>query len=372
MAKPTRQPAEGYSLDGIEVVELWEVDLDFAVEEAFREGASRTTDSTRVAPTTPDQLRALELFQGVDNDDVALFAAHCQSIHTVPGYVLLAPGRLNTKIFFVAEGQLRVYPRTGDKRPIAVVDVGQSIGLRAALAGQPANHAVIATEASHILAIDLTTLDELAKRSHAFARNYTALLTSYLRGDNCLHVGIRGRRGPARPGYIDELTLLHNQHWLDTVLPRLVGRYRMGDKTLAVTAFAVDKLDDIIKQHGIGAGMHVLGTIGPWVLDQTRPTDILAIDKNRRFLVFLPDCDLEAARQLAGRLKTLIQKMPISLASDKTSTTVKVTFSLAIAELENGMNEHEFLNKTEALIRKSMKLGGNGLSETLKGSDERK
>lgn len=365
MTEPAHKPGEAYTLDGIEVVELWEVDLDFAVEEAFREGASQNPETTRVEPATSEELKTLELFQGLDGQDIASIAAQCQSIRAVPGYVLLAPGRLNTKIFFVVEGQLRLYARTGDKRPMSVADVGHSTGLRSALAGQPANHAVIATEVSNILTAELSALDELTKRSHTFARNYAALLASYLRGDNCLHVGARGRGGPARQGYIDELTLLHNQHWLDTVFPRLIARYRMGDKKLAVVAFAVDKLDEITKQHGIGASMRVLETIGPWLLDQTRPTDILATNKNRHFLAFLPDCDLDAARQLAGRLKAAIKNVAIALPPGKTSATANVTAAIGIAELEGGMNEHAFVDKVDTLVQKSLKLGGDWLSDSL-------
>lgn len=364
MKDSNQRPDGAYSLEGIEVVELWEVDLDFAVEEAFREGGSQPAE-TRFEPASVEDLRDLEVFRGVDAKDIAPIAAQCQSIHAVPGYVLLAPGRLTTKIYFVLEGQLRLYARSGDKRPLAVADVGQSTGLRPALAGQPANHAVIATEAAHILAIDLTAFDELAKRSHTFARNYASLLASYLRGDNCLHVGARTHGGAARQGYIDELTLLHNQHWIETVFPRLVGRYRMGDRKLAVVAFAIDKLEDIIRQHGIGAGMRVLETVGPWALDQTRPTDLLAIDKNRRVLAFLPDCDLAAARQLAVRLKDQIKKLSIALGTTKAPASIQITLALGAAELESGANEHDLLKKIEALIQKSIKLGGNWLSDTL-------
>ncbi|MEX2163940.1 MAG: diguanylate cyclase [Sulfuricaulis sp.] len=358
-------PASGsVSVDGIEVVELSDIDLDFAVEEAFRQGASQAPATTRTEAANPQDLGTLELFQGVGDQDLAVCAARCQLIHALPGHVLFAPGRLNTKIFFVLEGQLRLYAQTGDKRPMAVADVGHSTGLRSALAMQPLDHSAIATEVSRLLVVDIAAIDELAKRSHAFARNYAALLASYLRGDDCLHVGAR-TGAAARPGYIDELTLLRNQRWLDEMFPRLLGRYRLGDKTLAVAAFAVDKLDEIVKQHGIGPSLRVLEAIGHWMQDQTRPTNILAIDKNRRIFAFLPDCDLDAARHLAGRIKTQVQSLPISLATETAPQPITVTLSLGIAVLERGKNEHDFLGKTEALIQKSIKLGGNWLSEAL-------
>jgi diguanylate cyclase (GGDEF)-like protein len=350
-------------VEGIEVVELSDVDLDFAVEEAFRQGTSQAPATTRTDAANRD-LGALELFQGVGEQDLVACAARCQLLHAVAGHVLFAPGRLNTKIFFVLEGQVRLYAQTGDKRPMAVADVGHSTGLRSALAMQPVDHSAIATEVSRLLVVDITVIDELVKPSHAFARNYAALLASYLRGDDCLHVGTR-MGAAARAGYVDELTLLRNQRWLDEMLPRLLGRCRLGDKTLAVAAFAVDKLDEIVKEHGIGPGLRVLETIGHWMQEQTRPTDILAISKNRYIFAFLPDCDLDAARHLAGRLKAQIQSLPVPLATEKAPQPITVTLSLGIAELEWGKNEQDFLGKTEALIRKSIKLGGNWLSEAL-------
>jgi diguanylate cyclase (GGDEF)-like protein len=247
---------------------------------------------------------------------------------------------------------------------MAVADVGHSTGLHSALAMQPLDHSAIATEVSRLLVVDITAIDELVKRSHVFARNYAALLASYLRGDDCLHVGTR-MGATTHHGYIDELTLLRNQRWLDEMFPRLLGRCRLGDKTLAVAAFAVDKLDEIVKQHGIGPGLRALETIGQWMQNQTRPTDILAISKNRYIFAFLPDCDLDAARHLAGRLKAQIQSLPILLATEKAPQPITVTLSLGIAELERGKSEQDFLGKTEALIRKSIKLGGNWLSEAL-------
>jgi len=365
VTKSTFPQSGSVSVEGIEVVELSDIDLDFAVEEAFRQGVSRAgPEATRTDPASPQDLAALELFQGGGEPDLAACAARCQLLHAVAGHVLFAPGRLNTKIFFVLEGQVRLYAQTGDKRPMAVADVGHSTGLRSALAMQPLDHSAIATEASRLLVVDITLVDELVKRSHAFARNYAALLAGYLRGDDCLHVGTR-MGAAAQHGYIDELTLLRNQRWLDEMLPRLLGRCRIGDKTLAVVAFAVDKLDEIVKQHGIGPGLRVLETIGNWMQEQTRPTDILAIGKNRYIFAFLPDCDLDAARGLAGRFKAQILSLPIPLTTEKAPQPITVTLSLGIAELERGKSEQDFLGKTEALVQKSIKLGGNWLSEAL-------
>jgi two-component system cell cycle response regulator len=351
-------------LEGIEVVELSEIDLDFSIEEMFQQGAPRTLEATTTELASPEELAALDLFRGLANGDLGVLAAHCQSIQAIPGYVLLAPGRLNTRIYSVVEGQLRLYAPTGEKRPLALVDVGHSTGLQSALSVQPVEHAVIATEISNIISIDVATLEEFSKRHHAFALNYMALLASYVRGDNCLRVGANAPGGATRQGYVDELTLLHNQHWLNTMLPRLVARFRMVDKPLALVVLAVDKLDQLVKEHGIGAGLRVLEAVGHWALDQTRPVDILAVDKNRYIYAFLPDCDLDAARHLAGRLKNLIAQLQIPLALENTRP-IGVTLSFGIATLEKRMREADLMRQAEALIRNAIGLGGNQLVDSL-------
>ena len=348
--------------EGIEVVELAEVDLDFAVEDAFRERVPQTLEATRTEAATPEDLAELALFQCLDSTDLASIATRCQLIKAIPGYVLATAGKLNTKVFFVLEGQLRLYPPTNDKRPVALVDVGHSTGLHSALVMQPARHAVIATEVSQILAVDAPILEELAKRKHEFACGYNSLLTSYLRGDNCVFVGARSRGNAGRVSYIDELTLLHNQHWLDTMFSRLVARYRMSGKPIALAAFAVDKHEQIVKEHGVGPGLRILEAIGHWMLDQTRPTDILAIDKNRRFFAFLPEYDLNTARKLAERLKAQIKTAPFPLAAGK--APIAITLSFGVAALEQGVKEDELLAKAEALIQKSIGLGGDCVNDT--------
>ena len=361
MSSSTVPPNGSLSVEGIEVEELSDIDLEF-VQEAFRHGQRSTPESTITEPARPEELKRLEMFQALDDAELAAMARKCESIHAAPGYVLHPPGKNSTKVYFVLEGQLRLYSPTREKRPIAIVDVGQSTGLRQALLGHPANHSMIATEISKVLAIELAVLEDGARRSHAFARHYAALLAGYVRSDNCLHVGLRASADGNRPGLIDELTLLHNQHWLDTVLPRLVARSQLAGKPLAVVAFAIDKLEQISQRNGVAASARVLAQLGHWLLDQTRPTDLLAINRDQRILAFLPDSDLDGARQLAERLKEAVQALAVSPAPDQPPAPKCVTLSLGVAELEEGMKEQALLARAQALIERSLKQGGNCVS----------
>lgn len=352
MSKTT--PPTPYVVEGIEVVELSDIDAEFTFDDTVRQGPAPTLDATVTAPAKPEELSRLALFNGAGNQELELLAPQCQSIRAIPGYVLVSSGRLNSKTFFVLEGQLRVYPQNNDKRPIAIADVGQSTGLRTALLSHPANHSVIATEVSHLIAIELTALEESAKRSHVVARNYAELLASYIRSDNCLHVGLRAAGSTAREGYVDPLTLLHNEHWLATVLPRLVARCQLANKPLAVTAFAINELDALTKKHDTATALHVLQAVCHWLLDVTRPTDLLAVNNHRHLFAFLPDGDLQTAEQLAERLKHAGTTLRVPPAPGSSTGPIAVSFSLVAIELEKGMKDKELLTKAEALIQKSI------------------
>src|SRR3989344_4909168 len=128
-----------------EVVDLSEIDLDFAVEEAFRQDAleaPKVINPIVSVPAEPGDLGGLELFKGLSDEELTELAPLCQSTRVIPGYVLYPTGRFNTKLYFVLEGQMRLYKAGGEKRPCGIVDIGQSCGLSSALTMQAAEHSL--------------------------------------------------------------------------------------------------------------------------------------------------------------------------------------------------------------------------------------
>ena len=116
------------SADGIEVVELAELDLDF-VEDAFREGAAQTLEATKTEPANPDDVAKLALFQGLAAEELKTLATLCQSIHAVPGYVLMAKAGRS------ASGPIALLSKenghAGDFRVLAKIRIGRGLpGIR--------------------------------------------------------------------------------------------------------------------------------------------------------------------------------------------------------------------------------------------------
>lgn len=339
-----------------EVVDLAEIDLDFAVEEAFRQEAPKTIRPSVSMPAEPAHMKELALFSGLSDEELVKLAPQCQAVHVIPGFVLYPLGRINTRLYLVVEGQLRTYLKDGSKRPSGIVDIGQSCGLASALNMQPTEHALIATETSLLLVIEAAMLEKMTKASHAFASNYTSLMASYAKGDHCLRLDRRGVVPLKRDGYIDPDTLLHNQHWLDTMLPRIVERSWKSGKPLSMVMMKVDRMLEIDREAGVVLSRYILEALGKIMMEYSRPTDLHAIDLHQRLLVVLPDSDLDGARTLATRLRIQTN----NLKSDDLELP-PVTLSAAIVTLEDGETDKALLERAGNLILKSSKAGGNWL-----------
>jgi diguanylate cyclase (GGDEF)-like protein len=352
-------PGPAIDLGGIEVVELADIDLEFEVEEAMRRRA-RFTEHISIEPARSEDLAALDLFQGCSDSDLNELASKSQAVFVVPGYVLLHPGRFNNKVYFVIEGQLRLYANAQEKRPRAIVDIGQTLGLDSALTGLPVDYAAVATEETHLLKIEHEVLHGMARNNHGFALNYLDLFATHLRGLHNFPVVARaGARRP--PGYVDEITLLHNQRWLDNVYPRLAARARMSGQPLALLMFAIDNLDALAQQFGSDSRDKLLGAVALLLFENVRPTDLLACDSNHRLVVILPEATAEAASALAKRIAKAVHALKPTSALGKPLPPLTLSMGL-VALAENGGDEN-LLRKAEELVQESLASGGNCLSQ---------
>ncbi|OGI37466.1 MAG: hypothetical protein A2140_05035 [Candidatus Muproteobacteria bacterium RBG_16_62_13] len=351
------QPAAA-PLDENEVVDLADIDLDFAVEDAFRQEAPKVIRPMVSVPAEPGDLAGLDLFRELSNEELAEFAPQCLSVRVVPGYVLYPVGRINTRLYFVIEGQVRMYRNDGGKRPCGIVDFGQSCGLTSALSMQPTEHSLIATESTHLLVIEAPAIEKFTRRSHAFAQNYTALMASYAKGDHCLQLGGRGPAPVRRDGYIDPTTLLHNQNWLDTMFPRIVERSRMSGEPLSLVAFKVDRLDEIDRVAGVVLSRYILEALGQLMVENSRPTDLHVFDRDRRLVVVLPDSNLDGARILANRLRERVKTLTVDDLPIPT-----VTLSMGIVTLTDAESGDSLLGRADTLIQKGINAGGDWLNE---------
>lgn len=347
-----------------EVVDLAEIDLDFGGDSRRHTDLATARADGGIAAAQADaaDLVHIELFRNLPETDRAAFAAQTQIVQAAPGIVLQPAGRISDRVFIVISGQLRLYGDMKEKHPRWIVDAGHSVGLHWALRRKPADMAIIATERSKVLVLEFRQLEEFARHSHALACNFNALLASYLRGDNCLIVGDRTLAAMQQQrGYTDILTQLHNQHWLDEMLPRLLGRSKYDNAPLSVAMLAVDKFERIEREFGSVAGEQIMAAVGKLLLDAARTTDLLVCDSYRRFLAILPNTTLDGARIFCQRLHEEIRRLRVGTPGEQQLPSL--TFSSGIVQRNNALTTADLLGCLEALVRESTDGGGDTLTE---------
>ena len=144
----------------------------------------------------------------------------------------------------------------------------------------------------------------------------------------------------------DPLTGLPNRRRLDELAEPLLRDREQPISALMVDADHFKAINDRL---GHAAGDEALCWLGSHLRVHARGTDVIARFGGEEFVLLLPNTDLDAATQLAIRLREAVCEAPLILAGE----TIKLTVSIGVAEgRAPGEPLHELLSRAdEALYR---------------------
>ncbi len=152
---------------------------------------------------------------------------------------------------------------------------------------------------------------------------------------------------------VDPLTGAFNRRYFDAHATRLAARCRAASESLAVLMIDVDNLKQVNDAHGHPAGDRVLKHVVGRVTSALRPSDLVARMGGDEFVVVMPETDLDAALQIAERLRGRIGDTPIQ--------GVAVTVSIGVAASRPDVEEEleATLQRADAALYKAKGAGGN-------------
>lgn len=127
----------------------------------------------------------------------------------------------------------------------------------------------------------------------------------------------------------DALTGLYNRRYLESTLPREIGRAQRGGRPLAVFMLDVDHFKNFNDTHGHDAGDAALKALGKALRDNCRQGDIACRFGGEEFTLILPDADLPAAREWAERLMQRVRTMEVK-ANGQTLPKIAISMGLAL------------------------------------------
>jgi diguanylate cyclase (GGDEF)-like protein len=130
----------------------------------------------------------------------------------------------------------------------------------------------------------------------------------------------------------DSLTGLYNRKKLDDILADQFARFRRNHKPFAVLMLDLDNFKSINDNHGHVAGDEVLTDVAAILKQSVRNIDHVARYGGEEFVVVLVETALDAALDIAERIRSVVE-IPRFGASNK---QISVTVSLGLAHSREG------------------------------------
>jgi len=288
-------------------------------------------------------LGRLKLFEQADIESIEGLMADCAVRELVAGQVLVSAGDRAHAMYLVLTGRLRVKAAGGDD---VLIEAGGSFGELALLEQKPVSATVTADTLSQVVALDDTRVWALVRASHAFAGNLLSAVGARLRGTPV--TGPRNQPGYRRNASLDVLTGLYNRRGLEDMLRRQIMRSSMNQQSLAVLLIDIDHFRRFNEEFGYAAGDQALHAIGQTLVNNVRPTDLVARYAGQQFAVVLTEADASGARIVAERIRHAVSEAVVMMADD--SILPPLTVSIGMAALTQFATADELLAQARAAL----------------------
>lgn len=124
----------------------------------------------------------------------------------------------------------------------------------------------------------------------------------------------------------DPLTGIANRRSIEWLGQRALDRAQVDGRAFAVALLDIDHFKHVNDEHGHQAGDAVLTRLAATCRDALRQGDVIGRIGGEEFVVLLPDASLDAAGEVAERLRVAVA----ALAFDDIAPALKVTISLGV------------------------------------------
>ncbi|MEX0738697.1 MAG: diguanylate cyclase [Pseudohongiella sp.] len=153
----------------------------------------------------------------------------------------------------------------------------------------------------------------------------------------------------------DFLTDIGNRRFFTDTAHKTLQRLRSDDTPASLIMFDLDNFKQINDVYGHEAGDRVLqNLVGP-VKDVIRPGDLFCRFGGEEFIILLPEADLEAARQIAERIRTTLEALQPGIDGKP----VMVTSSFGVAQWDGLATLDALISKADHALYRAKNAGRN-------------
>ncbi len=307
-------------------------------------------------------LDSLDLFSGVQPDDVHELLQRCERRDLAAGELLLSPGAKNENVFIVLSGSLSIHVGSVDTPVLATMDVGACVGEMSIIEDRDPSAFVIGAEASHLLLIHQTVLWDMVDASHDFAKNLLVVLSERVRSHNRVIADSFGEiKKFARHASTDALTNLANRHAMQETFPPEIARCLEKQKPVAMMMIDVDNFKQFNDMFGHIAGDRALSAVSTILRSHFRPRDLLVRYGGDEFVVLLPGTTQAQALAIGERLRKAVSGSTGD--GDDSLIRIPIKISMGVAELESNGNLDLLTRDADAALYRAKHAGRDFVSD---------
>ncbi len=306
-------------------------------------------------------LEGLELFEGVDPDDVQSLLQRCDRRDLRAGETLLSPGVRNEYVYLVLSGSLNVHVGSPNTPPLTCVEPGACVGEMSIIEDRDPSAYVVGAENSHLLVVHQSILWDMVNASHEFAKNLLVVLSERVRSHNRVIADSYGElRKFERHATTDALTGLGNRHAMEDSFPREINRSIADGKPVSLIMVDVDNFKDFNDRFGHLAGDRALTAVAEVLRTQFRPHDLLVRYGGDEFAVLLPGIPADKALDIADRVR---QRVSGDTGDTEDSLIqIPIRISMGVAGCDTACTLEALLRNADAALYRAKRAGRDAAS----------
>lgn len=307
------------------------------------------------------------LFIGIEDDFFSELLESSSLLDLSAGEVLIWPGDVNDRLYFILHGRLGVKTNLADAAPIALMGEGEYVGEMSLLGDDRHTAYTLAATDCKLIAFNLPTLWKLIEHSHQAAINMLKMMANRIRIEEpAIDNNFEQRYGFARPILIDEITGDYEWSHTKKIFERLLLRSARYNLQSCLVLLEIDHFKNYADFHGELGGDQAVRAIELTILNCMRPHDLIGHLYDSRFAILLSNvAHPKDCLVAAERLIKMVSETTIILPSGDNLPSVTVSIGLSASKPEDDLLN--LSNRAEQALQQAQTKGGNCVVEFLPG-----
>jgi len=313
-----------------------------------------------LSPTDFQKLiKSSPLFGGVADDFLNEQLENSSPLNLSAGEILIWPGDLNDKLYFILDGRLSVQTSLGDTEPIALLGEGECIGEMSILGDDLHSAYVLAATDCRVVSLNQHILWALIENSHEAAINMVKMMANRIRiGSHSIENNFEQRYGFSAPPIIDEVTGHYKWSHTQKIFERLLYRGNKYEQSSSLMILEIDHFKNYTALHGELGGDQAIRTVAQTILSCMRPHDLAGHLFGCRFAVLLSNMKSISDGMIAAeRLRQIINQAAIVLPSGDKLPSVTVSIGISQSKIEDDLLA--FTDRAEQALQQAQISGGD-------------